>query len=346
MNSLAVSWEQSTALSCFETWRAELKTASAMGVVPTYELSLKPVLIVVQSLSGNMYAEMTKAELTTATISGNTRFDRTDCTSVFNDLLSLATTVLSVEAKSEDMASGSSRKRKVNALAVAITSPVKGTREAKVHHAVNVTMTKEHSASRPEAEAIVNALVHEEANMSDITPWVEACMLTLGSNKKLTEPEVRIAAKQLHSQKGAEAKGGRRSNKGKGKGKGKGGEGRSHGRGGGSSSTGGQGNNNPTKVVTCQTKGCNETVGWNRNESKYFQHCQGCARASPTRKVNANKAGVSFNVVLPNGGTESVMIDANQARLLNLAQSGAQFTMASDADEDHLTKFEKNNSSQ
>ena len=171
-------------------------------------------------------------------------------------------------------------------------------------------------------------------------------MLTLGSNKKLTEPEVRIAAKQLHSQKGAEAKGGRKSNKGKGKGKGKGGEGRSHGRGGGSSSTGGQGNDNPTKVVTCQTKGCNETVGWSRKDSKYFQHCQGCARASPTRKVNANKAGVSFNVVLPNGGTESVMIDANQARLLNLAQSGAQFTMASDADEDHLTKFEKNNSSQ
>ena len=231
-------------------------------------------------------------------------------------------------------------------MAAAITSPVKGTREAKVHHAVNVTMTKEHSASRPEAEAIVNALVHEEANMSDITPWVEACMLTLGSNKKLTEPEVRIAAKQLHSQKGAEAKGGRKSNKGKGKGKGKGGEGRSHGRGGGSSSTGGQGNDNPTKVVTCQTKGCNETVGWSRKDSKYFQHCQGCARASPTRKVNANKAGVSFNVVLPNGGTESVTIDANQARLLNLAQSGAQFTMASDADEDHLTKFEKNNSSQ
>jgi len=183
-----------------------------------------------------MYAEMTKAKLTTATISGNTRFDRTDCTSVFNDLLSLATTVLSVEAKSEDIASGSSKKRKVSALAAAITSPVKGTREAKVHHAVNVTMTKEHSAiaSRPEAEAIVNALVHEEAHMSEITPWVEACMLTLGSNKKLTEPEVRIAAKQLHSQKGAEAKGGRRSNKGKGKG----GEGRSHGRGGGSSSTG------------------------------------------------------------------------------------------------------------
>jgi hypothetical protein len=99
-------------------------------------------------------------------------------------------------------------------------------------------------------------------------------------------------------------------------------------------------------IITCQTKGCNETVGWSRKDSKYFQHCQGCARASPTRKVNANKAGVSFNVVLPNGGTESVMIDANQARLLNLAQSGAQFTMASDADEDHLTKFEKNNSSQ
>ena len=349
LNSLHHSWELTKWMSCIESWRQEIRKASTMGVVPTYELSLKPAMQSIQSSATNMYSELARHNLTTSTVVSHPHFDRTDCSRVFHDLLSIALTTLTQAMILEDATTP--KKRKFSAFAAGVTSP---TRESRTKHAVKNGM-KDCPEQHEVAVQIINAIAPEDAKMPVIENLVGACMLTLQSKKRLTEPVVRKAAKSLKGRKGAEGKGGdskggkSKGGKSKGKGgkaKGKGGRGKSDSdgsHGDGYASTHDWSSDKPTPI--CQAKGCKKTVNFSKWTDKYYQYCWDCEKQRPPNDQNAeaSQATVEFQCQQRDGSVSTMQIDANAARLVNLAQGGATFKRTDQQDTDPIATLERNN---
>ena len=340
LNALASKWDNTSVTKSIAVVRSEVDMAAEMGVIPSYELCMKPLLFAIQRNPENsLFQSLRDKNLTNDTIRDNDRFNQGDCSLVLNDVLAVVAAVMRESSTLEDRQEGGQHKRKkpLSAMGAGMQpeGKSKSTVESRVFHVVQEKFkTTENKSKKEEVQAFVVNMVDEDAKMPEISNVVEACLLTLTSGKTLTEHAVRKEADRMRNDKGSDAKGGKKGAK---KGKGKGGDAQSNkgGRGSGTQKrardhgsrqdSGGQ--NGPE----CKSSECTNKVKWNHASNNWFQDCYYCAKQTKKPRHAANSAGVDqevevFKFTSPNGDSHDLPVDANTARVLALVDGGASIS--------------------
>ena len=340
LNALAVRWENTSITKSIAVVRSEVDMAAEMGVIPSYELCVKPLLFAIQkNPDASLYQSLREKKLTNDTIRSNARFNQGDCSFVLNDVLAVVAAVMRESSTLDDRQEGGQNKRKkplsVMGAGVEPEGKSKSTVESRVFHVVQEKFkTTENKSKKEDVQAFVVKMVDEDAKMPEISNVVEACLLTLTSGKTLTEHAVRKEADRMRKEKGSDAKGGKKGAK---KGKGKGGDTQSH-KGGRGSGTQKRARDNGSRQDSggqfgpeCKSSECTTKVKWNHASNNWFQDCYYCAKQTKKPRHAANSAGVDqeaeiFKFTSPNGDSHEIPVDANTARVLALVESGASIS--------------------
>jgi hypothetical protein len=210
LHALAAKWDNSNVASSIAVVRSEVNMAAEMGVIPSYELCMKPLLFAIQkNQEASLYQSSRERNLTNDTIRQNSRFNQGDCSFVLNDVVAVVAAVMRESSTLDDHQDSGKHKRKkpMSAGLEPEGRSKKSTVESRVNHVLQEKFkTADYKPKMEQAAAIVVNMVDEDAKMPEIINWVEACALTLASG----EHAVRKEAERAGNEKGSDAKGGKK----------------------------------------------------------------------------------------------------------------------------------------
>ena len=350
LNTLSKSWKESNAIGCIESIRSELDLARRMGVVPSFTMSAKPLMLQIQNsdIVKGLHLKLNNANLTTTTMHKHEHFDAADCSKILAEALEKVhrefTELLKADDDNDEGSQSKKRKSQLSAMQVTTdNATAKG--EASLGHikhlvktSINRAKTGSDGPTQDLAVQMVQNILGANPATQDAEQAVEAMQMTLMSGTVLSEPTVRKEIKNL--------KGGKGSKGGKG---GKGGKG-SKGKGGGKSGGKAGRGEKPTATSKGRTdrqandgenpgcRECSEEVGWSYKTNEWFRHCKKCSQNLPgtteakRQKIRANRAQVGSEnsqsgTTCPisyerDGQKVSTEIDANVALLLRHVMEG------------------------
>ena len=344
LNNLFKSWKESAAIRCIESIRSELDQARKMGVVPSFTMSAKPLMLQIQNSDTvkGLHLKLNNAKLTTTTMHNHEHFDAADCSKILAEALEKThrefTEVLKADDADDEGSQSKKRKSQISAMQVT-TDNATATGEASLKHikhlvktSINRSKTGSDGSTQDLAVQMVQNILGANPATQDAEKAVEAMQMTLMSGTVLSEPAVRKEIKNLKGGKGG--KGGKGS-----KGKGGGKSGGKAGRGEKPTATSkGRTDRQANDGENPGCRECSEEVGWSYKTSEWFRYCKKCSKDLPgtteakRQKIKANKAQVvsensQSGTTCPisyerDGQKVSTEIDANVARLLRHVMEG------------------------
>ena len=151
LNNLASKWNGAKAIASIDMVRAELQSAAEMGVTPSYEMSLEPLIHAICTQNPEMYAVLQQGKLHTSNIQQHQEWspDRNDCTTVFYQVLAMVRHMVEKEQHADDAREGSSKRKRPGIDARKATVRPKSTLGGRINHLMNQQQVpREHRSSK------------------------------------------------------------------------------------------------------------------------------------------------------------------------------------------------------
>ena len=191
-------------ITAVETARLQLRKASEVGVVPSYDMCGRDLLRALGQLSTDVFNELNKKKLLDPEVLLHSSFNRWDCSTVIQTALTAALTLLQQTAKLKDKQHTGKRKAseagaEIGALKADVgVSKKQGARIARCVDA-SIKAHREIRKRKNDLLDYAEANYAKLTNVSELELQVEACALTLTNGQQLQEPHLRRHIKKLQN---------------------------------------------------------------------------------------------------------------------------------------------------